>query len=318
MVLIYREILRGDILPRILHPAVMALYAGHAPLLEQAGAGGDMPIAFSHGAFRFGHAMVRGAYHLRSAEEPEHPMALVLQRSSEVIGHRFPQDATWVLDWAAFLPMQGDMALNMARPIGATSNPHFGLDRRFGHVHEDIDSKGVALRDLLSAGLAGLWSVWSLRDAICGHAAGGALAPLLDLTPGRWEAALAAWRAALPEAARPSIQIMRGLAEDPPLPFFVLLEASLSGGHAGLGALGSIIVAETILGTLARDRLPAELAPGDLPARLRQVERMHGFASEPALLPAIETFPGVLRFLSGEPQWRDARPPLFSAAPARA
>lgn len=315
VVLIYRAILRDDILPRILHPEVQALYARGAPLLESAATPPGLPLEFSHGAFRFAHAMAKGSYRMRGLRDPAHKMGAVLQRNSELLGNRFPQDATWVLDWGGFLPMEGEEeVLNMARPIGATSNPHFALDRRFGHLYGDIDSKGLALRDLMSGGLAGLWSVWSLREALMRNAA---LAPLLDLTPERCGAAVAAWGQALPVTARPSAEIMRGLTEDPPLAFFVLLEAGLETGHAGLGPLGSIIIAETLHGIMARDPLPAEELADDLPAQLAEVERMHGFAPGEARLPAIHSLPGLLRFLSAEPQWRDAFPPLFSPPQAR-
>jgi len=56
--LIYRAILRRDILPRILHPDISALYAKERPLFGPTWQG--VPLEFSHGAFRFGHAMVRG------------------------------------------------------------------------------------------------------------------------------------------------------------------------------------------------------------------------------------------------------------------
>ena len=49
------------------------------------------------------------------------------------------------------------------------------------------------------------------------------------------------------------------LANDPPLPFFILFEAMQQPHSEGmhLGPLGSIIVSEVIFGALASDELPA-------------------------------------------------------------
>ena len=67
---IYHNILRNDLMRRVIHPAIYAAYSGPAPhfidrpIRRQRFAIGDweIPFEFSHGAFRFGHAMVRPEY----------------------------------------------------------------------------------------------------------------------------------------------------------------------------------------------------------------------------------------------------------------
>jgi len=110
----------------------------------------------------------------------------------------------------------------------------------------------------MSAGLAGLWSVWALIDAVRGNPARSCFAPLLAETRECRPAELAKWRDSLPAVSQPGVTTMHALEDDPPLPFFVLLEAASASEHPGLGVLGSIIVAEAIFGALARDRLPVE------------------------------------------------------------
>src|SRR5205823_6695135 len=66
---------------------------------------------------------------------------------------------------------------------------------------------------------------------------------------------LAAWLAAEPAYGRFSREDIETLANDPPLPFFILFEAMQQPQTEGLrlGPLGSIIVSEVIFGALAGD-----------------------------------------------------------------
>jgi hypothetical protein len=92
-----------------------------------------------------------------------------------------------------------------------------------------------------------------------------------------------------------------------------LLEAASARQHTGLGALGSIIVAETILGTLARDRLPAEQATSVQRTRLCLLGQMHGVGHALSELSATSSFAGIVRFLAGTAGLKNATPALFTA-----
>ncbi|WP_426954175.1 hypothetical protein [Muricoccus radiodurans] len=310
-VLIYRTVLQEDMLRNILHPEVWSFYAAGRPLLEGAERRRGVPLEFSHGAFRFGHAMIRDNYRLRGEVE-RHSVGDILNRTSAILPPAFPVTTDWLLDWSNFLPLSSAEPANMARAIGATSQPVLAQGNRFGAIHPEVGKPGVAIRDLMSAGLAGLWSVWALMDAIGRHPEGRRFVPLLEHSRKTWLAELSAWHATVPAAVQPGPKTIDQIKEDPPFPFFVLVEAAAAREHAGLGPLGSIIVAETLLGILEHDPLPADLAARDLRTRLFRTGEMHGFGDALCYLPAIDSLASILRFLADSEGWKDATPPLFT------
>jgi hypothetical protein len=97
------------------------------------------------------------------------------------------------------------------------------------------------------------------------------------------------------------------VVEDPPLPFFVLFEAAQHGGKH-LGPLGSIIVAETIVGAIRRHPLGVERARSTLKERIQRCVEM--FFNEPQLeanhsaalpdIDEIETMPELLAYMRGQ------------------
>jgi hypothetical protein len=91
-VLIYRDVLRNDILRHILHPKVLSLYDAGVPLLERDSSERGVPLEFSHGAFRFGHAMVRSDYQFGSADDvaARHPIEQILRLNSGGSVSAFP------------------------------------------------------------------------------------------------------------------------------------------------------------------------------------------------------------------------------------
>jgi hypothetical protein len=134
-------------------------------------------------------------------------------------------------------------------------------------------------RDLLSAGLSGLWSVDTLIDAIGrsrAHREIMADSPLLSSRMARADA-IRVWLEGneMPWQGMPADErerTLRALSEEPTLPFFTLFEAfsePAAGTH--LGILGSTIIAETVFGELERNKLTAEQVPGDLHTRLESI-----------------------------------------------
>lgn len=268
--MIYREIVANDLMAKVLHPEVFEAYrVGMPPLTRSDG----IPFEFSHGAFRFGHAMVRDAYAIN--RDQKLPMEVALSLNSRTApgrpGQTNPIDRDWVVDWARFFDFQetsaadrvGAIRPNLSRKIG----PRFAnvlLSKRFFKPKSgEVDAAGLADRDLLSACYAGVWSVpelvRALRSQLHDH-------PLAELVP-EYETA---WRPLIQSNLTPSTGAIapeldvsaddaEKIAEDPPLPFFVLFEAAFqrSGtpsaqatGGSHLGPVGSIIVADTIFGAL--------------------------------------------------------------------
>jgi heme peroxidase len=248
---IYQNIIRKDVMRRVLHPAIYAAYSGSNPrFMDQPSAAGEwqIPFEFSHGAFRFGHAMVRPEYRINDLSE--HDLNNTLEKNSVNEPVNMPLDETWMVQWSRFFEIKGSRP-NFSRRIGPYLSDGLGND----HIFPSFDATervGLLYRDLLGATLAGMWSV----DALIGEIAARrpdfiALSPLLGDRAFRVEQ-LRQWLAAAESYGRLSPEDIATLSNDPPLPFFVLFEAMqqpAQGFH--LGPLGSIIVAEVIFGALA-------------------------------------------------------------------
>ena len=107
--LIYHNILRNDLMRRVIHPAIYAAYSGPAPHFidrpDEASQGlaiGDweIPFEFSHGAFRFGHAMVRHEYRINDLSLQD--LYSTLEKTSANDPVNMPLDETWMVQWSRF------------------------------------------------------------------------------------------------------------------------------------------------------------------------------------------------------------------------
>jgi hypothetical protein len=329
VMLIYRNIIEKDVLPKILHPLVRARYAKFRSdpgvLLDQ---GEGLPLEFTHGAFRFGHAMVRDSYRVnREGGDP-----LATERAIKHSNLQFRVPSEWLVDWARFFDLrEGNPAPN--------SYPVPNFSRRIGPDYAAVmrdstlfspkrspDEAGLPDRDLLSASYAGVWSVarlfdklekdFRLGDLVLGLEAGSAVprqGSLYDV-----------WREPIRQWLRTNNDLIPGgdiekLSSDPPLPFFVLFEAAhelhrgapvtpASGGIL-LGPLGSIIVAETIYGALSRHPIPFEQVGPTLKSRLQECcAVLAGNDQALAHVPEIETMSQLICFLIDEGVFRQQQP----------
>ena len=260
MTSIYHTILRKDAMRRVLHPAIYAAYSGSNPRFmdRPAVAGGwQMPFEFSHGAFRFGHAMVRPEYRINDLSE--HDLNNTLEKNSINEPVNMPLDETWMVQWSRFFEINGSRP-NFSRRIGPYLSDALGSDHIFP-AFDDTERVGLLYRDLLGATLAGMWSVDALIAEI------GARRP--DFIAGSRLLGDRAWRVEQLRIWLSSASAAYGgltpadietLSNDPPLPFFVLFEAMQQPEAKGLhlGPFGSIIVAEVIFGALAMPRPEGE------------------------------------------------------------
>ena len=298
MTLVYRRILVDDVLEKILHPLVYKRYAIDG--LSPVDTGPGVPLEFSHGAFRFGHAMVRSAYQVNRDDELSTQFALRL--SSQGTPQFVPVTEQWAVEWARFFKV-GEKQPNLSRRIGPAYSGALDDESRFPALGDD-DATGLASRDLVSACYAGCWSVpvlfAKLKDG-----------PLRDLVPDFrvWQDPISAWlkegETGSAEAFEPGD--VNDLVCDPPLPFFVLFEAARSdrgltpvaaGGGRHLGPLGSIIVAETIFGALRNHPVAFEDAAPDLRGKLEAVcTALVGNAAVLAQLGDIKTMSDLVRFM---------------------
>ena len=277
LTLIYRNIIRKDLMRRVLHPAIYAAYSSPAarfmdrPADFEAGSAiaalrardeWQIPLEFSHGAFRFGHAMVRPEYVINDLST--HDLNTTLEKTSANDPVNMPLDSTWMVRWSRFFEIQGSRP-NLSRRIGPFLSDGLGNDQIFPAV-DHTNRVGLLYRDLLGSALAGLWSVDALIAEITArrpHFIG--LSRLLSDRAYRVDQ-ISQWLASEPSYGGLGSDDVETLANDPPLPFFILFEAMRQPQAEGfhLGVLGSIIVAEVILGALERDELPAGRHAGSL------------------------------------------------------
>jgi Animal haem peroxidase len=256
LALIYRRIIIYDVLRRLLDPSVFRYYVldNHALVTDH---GEGVPVEFAYGAFRCGHAMIRDGYRIDSDTE-EQPAGAALLQSSRRTPTFLPVSDVWKVRWGRFFPPNGNLVgANFSRRLG----PSFSSVTRNGFFFPGPlpdDAPGIPSRDLVSAVYSHVWSVPALIDALRAKrpALSGFLKPY-----GTYQTQLAAWLKTPDAIGNPALEPdeVAAVAADPPLPFFVLFEAALTsnstakpfvGGGQHLGPLGSIIVAETILGAM--------------------------------------------------------------------
>jgi hypothetical protein len=163
---IYQNILRKDVMRRVLHPAIYAAYAVATPqfLDQHSDSQGDweIPFEFSHGAFRFGHAMVRPEYRINDLST--HDLYNTLEKNSANDPVNMPLDETWMIRWSRFFEINGSRP-NYSRRIGTYLSDGLGNDQIFASF--DATARvGLLYRDLFGSALAGMWSVDALISEI--------------------------------------------------------------------------------------------------------------------------------------------------------
>ena len=294
MLAIYHSIIRCDLLPRLLHPAVWrAMNERTATPEDWLWQSPGIPMEFTHGALRVGHAMVRPSYALNDRQPPIDIAQLLGKRGDAGTPHvALPAD--WVVQWSRFFSLGGTP--NYSRRISATRSSFDFQDLL--PAADPCFPDAIGFRDMLSAAAARLWSVGAMIEAIMERTP--------DVIPVGWTFANAVRRRSLIAQWLRQVQRDAGgltesdifqLSNDPPLPLFILLEAGLDPILRGrcLGVLGSVIVGEVMfrrlavehgrlemLRTAARTALPAELAAA-----------VAGIDSMPGLVQFVARFAGL-------------------------
>jgi hypothetical protein len=283
MIKIYHSVIREDLMPRLLRAEVLQ------ELKDRPASSGDwlwdgrgIPLEFSHGAFRIGHAMVNASYVFN--DQQTFGIADVI--GGPIVGEsvRDALPSFWIVAWSRFFQFAG------------MGPPNFSL-RFFARKQMPLDFTGlmpklddnapdnVSVRDWMSAAAARMWRPDALIAAVARH-----YPALKFVSPDEFRA----WFGKLPGASA-----MAGfpdtikkdpalLTDDLPLPLYTLLEAQFDTVAAGqrLGPLGSIIVGEVIFRCLAN----AEAIERTL---LRDVERALG-PDEWRSVDSIRTMPELI------------------------
>ena len=309
LTLIYHNIIRKDLMRRVLHPAIHAAYSGPAPSFidrpldrdddsasrrTSESNGWQIPLEFSHGAFRFGHAMVRPEYRINDIFT--HDLSKTLEKTSANDPVNMPLDSTWIVRWSRFFEIKGSRP-NFSRRIGPYLSDGLGNDQIFPAI-DQTNRVGLLYRDLLGAALAGLWSVDALIAEIALRRPAFIAASRLLADRAYRVSQLREWLACEPAYGGLSCEDIETLANDPPLPFFILFEAMHQPGAEGmrLGPLGSIIVSEVIFGALASGEFPAGNGAASLGEALAAVSAEYYPTNVFAAVPEIESMDQLVEF----------------------
>jgi hypothetical protein len=309
LTLIYHNIIRKDLMRRVLHPAIYAAYCGPVPDFidrpgELGGDGWQIPLEFSHGAFRFGHAMVRPEYHIN--DFAIHDLNKTLEKNSANDPLNMPLDATWIVRWSRFFEIDGSRP-NFSRRIGPFLSDGLGNDQIFPAIDE-TNRVGLLYRDLFGAAIAGLWSVDALIAEIAARRPHFiAMSRLLADRVYR-VSRLREWLASEPIYGGLTSEDVETLSNDPPLPFFILFEAMQQASGMCLGPLGSIIVSEVIFGALPPDALSPRNGTSSLVEALAELSADHYPTNVFAHLPEIERMDQLVEFTAEIGDLRQAVP----------
>lgn len=311
--LIFRNIIRRDVMERFLHTAVYSHYKVDKPLFLDA-LDDAIPLELTHGALRVCHSMLRDDYKLNDGPDL-FQLSHILEENSLHKATDMPLPENWAAAWSLFFKIEGKATpRNTSLLLGPHYNQQLATEKVFppidGVMVGDRPTMGLAYRDMLSAALAGMWSVPALIKRL--SEGESPVAKLFDQWPladrATREAALRHWLSN--RGVEMTAEELDTLAEDPPLPFFLMFEALEDGKGERFGLLGSIILAEAIFGILNRDLIvPCDpLAPLDkaLEALGREV-----FEDElwiPAFPEKLDTMAHVISFVADMHGLKDAQP----------
>ena len=266
LTLIYRNIIKMDVLEKILDKDVYQRYMTDAALPFDRSKG--IPVEFTFGALRFGHAIVRDQYDVNSVALGQ-PTGGALRRSAPLAHlNLLPITSEWLVDWARFFDNSEGITPNYSKRIGPRFPEALADSLLFFPPKADgVDSGGLMNRDLLSSAYAGLLSVPALIREVQNRG----FDTVEDLA--EWQVPMRNWLTSIPHAFEADDPDLERIVADPPLPFFVLFEAARIGrpdeanGGTSLGPLGSVIVAETVLGAMKAHSLG--IAGATLQARIK-------------------------------------------------
>jgi hypothetical protein len=292
MLHMYYAIIRNDLLLLMLHDKVyQVLEKRPASSSAWLWHGGSVPLEFTHGAFRVGHAMVRPFYQVNELNQ----FNIYDMVGGPVFGDsaREPLPSNWILEWSRFFELPGG-PLNYSLKLAVQRQRSLDFPGVLPAVADNTPAT-LSLRDWLSAAAARMWRPDALIDEARPRYGGVTFIDRMQIET--WLRDLVQSPTANATAKAIVEPKIPALATDLPLPLYVLLESELDAKINGerMGALGSIIVGEVLFrrlaeneAKLARFRPAAEQAFGDDAWR-----RIDDVKSMPALIQLAEDWGGL-------------------------
>jgi hypothetical protein len=286
----FRNVVRNDLLRRLLDPLIYAAYDDGVLLGDRPGddRAWSVPLEFSQGAIRFGHSLVRDEYVINDGATNDLLENLI--KTSLADPRNMPLNESWVVQWSHFFDIDGRKT-NLAKRIG----PHYSSGLLSQQIFPAIDAGGrvgLAYRDLLSSAFSGLWSVRPLIEEIRRRRPEFvSRARVLDDHAWRTHE-ISSWLRRQRLFGGLDADDIATLSADPPLSFYTQWEAMHTADGLRLGPLGSIVVAETLFAALA--------IPLDEPEDSGRCERAEGSGEERELLDRltqVRTMPDLIRFV---------------------
>jgi len=315
--LIFRNVLRRDVMSRLLHPEIYRLYDGESPPNAFA-FDGKVPLEFTHGAMRVCHTMLRRQYVLN--ERFSFSLLEVLTENSANSSVSMPLPRSWAIAWSNFFP-GFDRVDRAPVNLSARLRPRYDPQTQSAELFDQFDETkkpGLAYRDMLSSVLAGMWSVPAMIARLATDTAEPRLAEVFrgsKLTNrAAREEAVRTWLAANCLAGDLEMQPneLDALAQDPPLPFYLMLEAMVEPDCSGrrLGPLGSVIVAAVVYGILKADPIVPHLA--SLTDQLRYLhESVLGQPLGEHSFDGLDSMADLIQFVSDLHELEEVEPPFI-------
>ncbi len=273
----YQWIVLYDYLPRITNPKIFRQILNEGAKFFKPTSREELftPLEFSAAAYRFGHSKIRAAYNGYNRNQAQQVATLdqlftFSRFGGPLGGPNFKHiPGTWVIDWKNFLNAENKKFFS--RPIDTTLTA--GLFALLGEPDEQPIAPwktNLALRNLLRGYFLRLPTGQAIAEAM------QKVMPEIEPLPPdviKW---------AVPKEQRDILE-STGFLKNTPLWFYILAEAKVDSCGRHLGPVGTVIVAETLIGMLRFSDESILQDPTKMP-------------SLPSLTPGQFTLEDLLRF----------------------